>query len=388
MKKSYQHLGPKALKLRRFASISLLLATLAFCGCTFLDRNSAPTPGGANTEPIEGPALEIERTVVDLGRIPADRNEIVGEVRISNPGNEPLQIRDISGADTSFAGFTGTRFLSPGQQGKLQIKFDPAKIPTGPTRRRATVQTNDPKRPRTQVYFRFDLRRNATEEQIWILRTELSALREDVRGLRRDLDGLARTVRSAKAAPRQEQKPPATAACDVAVASSPVLGPNDAPVTIVEFVDFQCPYCIREWPKVKRILKEYPGRVRVVFKHFPLRFHTKARPAHAAAELAHRQGGAELFWKMHDMIIAQPKKLDIADLRQHASALNMKLTTFDQVMADANKITELLSADLAEARKCGVRGTPTVLINGVKLTNRTYSNYRSRVEQILTARKE
>jgi protein-disulfide isomerase len=386
MKKSYRHLGPKPLNLGRSASISLLLATLAFSGCTFFDHSPAPTPGGANTEPIEGPALEIERTVVDLGRIPADRNEVVGEVRISNPGNEPLQIRDVSGADTSFAGFAGTRFLSPGQQGKLQIKFDPAKIPTGPTRRRITVQTNDPKRPRTQVYFTFDLRRNATEEQLWILRTELSAVREDVRGLRRDLDGLARTVRSAKATPRNQQKPPA-AACDVAVGPSPVLGPNDAPVTIVEFVDFQCPYCIREWPKIKRILKEYPSQVRVVFKHYPLRFHTKAKPAHAAAELAHRQGGAELFWKMHDMIIAQPKKLDIADLRAHAATLNMKLTTFDQVMADANRITELLSADLAEARKCGVRGTPTVLINGVKLTNRTYNSYRSRVEQILADKK-
>jgi protein-disulfide isomerase len=313
-------------------------------------------------------------------------SEIVGEVRISNPGNEPLQVRDVSGADTSFAGFTGTRFLSPGQKGKLEIKFDPAKIPTGPTRRRVTIRTNDPKRPRTQVYFTFDVRRSAAEEQLWILRAEMSALREDVRVLRRDLDGLARTVRTAKAAPRR-QKPPATAACDVAVGSSPVLGPNDAPVTIVEFVDFQCPYCIREWPKIKRILKEYPGRVRLVFKHYPLRFHTKARPAHAAAELAHRQGGAELFWKMHDMIMAQPKKLDIADLRAHAATLNMKLTTFDQVMADANKITELLSADLADARKCGVRGTPTVLINGVKLTNRTYSSYRSRVEQILAEKK-
>jgi protein-disulfide isomerase len=325
--------------------------------------------------------------VIDLGRIPADRHEIVGEVRISNPGNESLQIRDVSGADTSFAGFTGTRFLAPGRQGKLQIKFDPAKIPTGPTRRRVTVQTNDPKRPRTQAYFTFDLRRNATEEQLWILRTELSALRKDVQAIRRDLDGLTRTVSSAKAAAKKQQKPPAAAACDVAIGSSPVLGPNDAPVTIVEFVDFQCPYCIREWPKIERILKEYPGRVRVVFKHYPLRFHAKARPAHAAAELAHRQGGAELFWKMHDMIIAQPKKLDIADLRAHAGTLNMKLTTFDQVMADANKITELLSADLAEARKCGVRGTPTVLINGVKLTNRTYSNYRSRVEQILAEKK-
>jgi protein-disulfide isomerase len=387
MKKSNQHPRAKALTLGRLAGIRLLLATLAFAGCTHFDRNSAPTNAAVNAEPASGPALQIEQTVVDLGRIPADLHEILGQLRIYNVGSEALQIRDVAGADTSFAGFTGTRFLSPGQKGKLQIKFDPAKIPTGPTRRRVTISTNDPKRPRTQVYFTFDLRRNASEEQLWILRTELSALREDVRVLRRDLDGLARTVRTAKAAPRQ-QKPPAGAACDVVVGSSPVRGPNDAPVTIVEFVDFQCPYCIREWPKIERILKEYPTQVRVVFKHFPLRFHTKARPAHAATELAHRQGGAEMFWKMHDMIMAQPKKLDIADLRAHAGALNMKLTRFDQVMADGDRITKLLSADLAEARKCGVRGTPTVLVNGVKLTNRTYSNYRSRVEQILAAKKE
>jgi len=363
--------------------IALLPITFALCGCA-----TAPTPTTPQTSALSGPAIQIERAVVDLGKIPADRHEILGEVRFSNPGSEPLQIRDVSGADTSFAGFTGTRFVSPGDKGKLQIKFDASRIPTGPTRRRVTIETNDPKHPRTQIYFGFDLRRNADEEQLWILRTELSALRDEVRTLRRDLDKVLRTQGQIKKTATQQQQPRTAAACDVNVGSSPVLGPNDAPVTIVEFIDFQCPYCVREWPKIKQITQQYPDKVRVVFKHFPLRFHKKAGPAHAAAELAHRHGGPKLFWKMHDMIMDQPKKLDVADLREHAKALKMDLAKFDEVMADPKKISELFTADLAEARKCGVRGTPTILINGSKLTNRSIAAYKSRIEQILTAREK
>jgi len=81
--------------------------------------------------------------------------------------------------------------------------------------------------------------------------------------------------------------------------------------------------------------------------------------------------------------MANPQKLEIADLRGYAQSLNMDLEKFDAVMADPEKINELLKTDLAEARKCKVRATPTVLINGLKMTNRTLAGYQARIHQIL-----
>ena len=164
---------------------------------------------------------------------------------------------------------------------------------------------------------------------------------------------------------------------------APFLGSEEAPVTIVEFGDFQCPYSVREYPKIQQILKQYPEKVRFVFKHYPLRFHKKAPPAHAAAELARREQGPKAFWKMHDLILANPKKLEISDLRRYAQTLNLDLNHFDSVMADPEKINDLLKTDLAEAKKCQVRATPTVLINGLKMTNRTLAGYQARINQIL-----
>jgi protein-disulfide isomerase len=165
--------------------------------------------------------------------------------------------------------------------------------------------------------------------------------------------------------------------------SSASLGPQDAPVSIVEFGDFQCPYCVREFPKIQQIFQEYPKEVRFVLKHYPLGFHKKAPPAHAAAELARREQGPKAFWKMHDLILAQPKKLDTTDLRNYAQSLDLDLQQFDALMADQSKFNELLNADREEAKKCNVRGTPTVFINGVKLASRFLEGYKTRINQIL-----
>jgi protein-disulfide isomerase len=215
------------------------------------------------------------------------------------------------------------------------------------------------------------------QEQIRILRAELAVMRKEVGVLRREV---------AKVLSARAKRPADTTIYDIAAGSSPVLGRGDAPVTIVEFADFQCPYCIREYPKLRAIMKAYPDEVKLVFKHFPLDIHKKAKPVHAAAELAHIQGGSELFWKMHDMIMAKPKKVDVSDLREYAKSLNLDLTKFDELMGDKNRINALLSTDLSEARKCKVRGTPTVLINGLKLTDRTINGYKARIDKILSKR--
>jgi len=187
----------------------------------------------------------------------------------------------------------------------------------------------------------------------------------------------------ASSKPIPKRPPPDTTIYKITIDDSPFLGAKEAAVTIVEFGDFQCPYCVREYPKIKEILQQYPDQVQFVFKHYPLRFHKKAPPAHAAAELARREQGPKAFWQMHDLILANPKKLEISDLRSYAQSLNLDLKQFDTVMADPDKINDLLKTDLAEAQKCNVRATPTVLINGLKMTNRTLQGYKARIGQNL-----
>lgn len=192
------------------------------------------------------------------------------------------------------------------------------------------------------------------------------------------LGALRRTVAAEQAKNRAD-----TTVYKIDIGTSAIRGARDAPVTIIEFADFQCPFCIREWPKLKQILDEYPDKVRFVFKHFPLSRHTKAKPAHAATILAKELLGDDGFWRMHDLIVGNPKKLEPADLRKHAEALGLDLARFDELMANPTKIDQLLAADLAEARKCAVRGTPTILINGLKLADRSIDGYKTRIAEIL-----
>lgn len=234
-----------------------------------------------------------------------------------------------------------------------------------------------------------DTEMQSIKKAIESLHAELSNLQKELQALRQDMRRVLAELRSLKASQAKPivKRQPDTHIYEVTIGSSPVLGPKDAPVTIVEFYDFQCPYCIREYPKIKKIVQEYPDKVRVVLKHFPLSFHKKAKPAHATAELAKREGGSEAFWKMHDMIMSHPGKLDITNLQEYAESLKLNLAKFDEVMADEKKIDELLKADISEARKCNVRGTPTILINGLKLFDRSLKGYKTRIDQILTKKK-
>lgn len=239
---------------------------------------------------------------------------------------------------------------------------------------------------------------SADEGEVKALQGEVQALRSEVAeikstleqmnkqldtSMKRVLSELAAVKKGQAAAPRRKREPDTTV-YKIDVSGSPYLGPEDAKVTIVEFSEFQCPFCIREDPKIKQILKEYPNDVRLVFKHFPLSFHKRAKPAAGATLLAYKELGNDGFWKMHDKIVAGgTKKLDDATLRGYAEELGMNLQAFDAVMKDESKIDEMLKPDLQEAAKCKVRGTPTILINGLKLADRSAAGYKARIDQIL-----
>jgi protein-disulfide isomerase len=222
--------------------------------------------------------------------------------------------------------------------------------------------------------------------EIQILRSDVFEQRNEMKTLRNDLRKLQNEVNKLKSSPKHDHNPPPppdTRVYRIRVGDSPTLGPDDAKVTITEFVCLQCPFCIREWTKLQQIMAEYPDDVKVVFKHFPLSYHKKARPVHAACALAHQEKGPEGFWRMHEMIIAAPKKLEVSDMRGHAEKLGLNMAEFDRMMASHAEIEELLAADKAEATKCGVRSTPSVFINGVRLKPRDLTDYRKRIDAIL-----
>jgi protein-disulfide isomerase len=141
----------------------------------------------------------------------------------------------------------------------------------------------------------------------------------------------------------------------------PAQGPASAPVTIVEFSDFQCPYCARAAITLRELKKQYGERVRLVFRHFPLRqIHPHAEKAAEAASCAGEQGH---FWEMHDRLFENQAQLELADLKRRASDLHLNTAAFDRCL-DSGRAASRVQRDAAAGEELGVRGTPGIFING------------------------
>jgi protein-disulfide isomerase len=147
---------------------------------------------------------------------------------------------------------------------------------------------------------------------------------------------------------------------EVALGDDPARGPQDAPVTIVEFSDFQCPFCAQVGPAVKHVEARWPGKVRVVFRDFPLPFHKEAGKAAEAATCAHEQNR---FWEMHDTLFANQKNIFEADLKRYATELGLDVPAFSKCL-DSGRYAAEWEADRKEGEGYGIGGTPTVFVNG------------------------
>lgn len=141
---------------------------------------------------------------------------------------------------------------------------------------------------------------------------------------------------------------------------SPIRGDENAKLTIVEFSDFECPFCNKVNPTLLALLDQYEGRVRLVWKHLPLENHRRAPDAHRASEAAHRQGK---FWEMHDRIFANQRTMSPERYREYAEEIGLDMAQYDRDLEDPS-VQRKIEADLAEARTVGVRGTPSFFING------------------------
>jgi len=152
---------------------------------------------------------------------------------------------------------------------------------------------------------------------------------------------------------------------DLAVPVSPtdhVLGPEHAPVTIVEYADFECPNCKQAAPAVKLLLSRFAGKARVAFRHFPLEI---AHPhALAAAEAAECAGGQGQFWPMHDLLFDHQLHLKPRDLHGYAEGLGLDMARFTAEMDD-HVYLQRVREQVESGRRSGVRSTPGFFVNGV-----------------------
>lgn len=167
-------------------------------------------------------------------------------------------------------------------------------------------------------------------------------------------------VPGAKAVPAERAPEPRV---DIDVSGAAFRGDTGAPVTIVVFSDFECPFCKRGAARVEDLTKKYGRNVRVAFKHYPLPFHPKAPRAAAAAVAAQNQGR---FWELHDRLFAQGAALDDDALIAHARAIGLDIERFKRDLEDPATQARV-EADIAEAKKAGVQGTPTFFVNGERL---------------------
>jgi protein-disulfide isomerase len=176
---------------------------------------------------------------------------------------------------------------------------------------------------------------------------------------------VAENVKAAPAAPPAAAAPSPDQKFEVQAGSSPSRGPKNAPVTIVEWSDFQCPFCGRVEPTLKQIMDQYPGKVRVVWKNQPLPFHPNAMPAAEAAMAAYEQGN-DKFWAFHDKFFENQTQLSPAFYEATAKDAGVDVSKWKSSV-DGHHTQAAIQADMTAGSALGANGTPTFFINGHKL---------------------
>jgi protein-disulfide isomerase len=139
-----------------------------------------------------------------------------------------------------------------------------------------------------------------------------------------------------------------------------IRGDVNAPITLIEYSDFECPFCAKLIPTVDQLLDEYDGQVRLVYRHFPLSsIHPNAQKAAEAAECAGEQGK---FWEMHDLLFANQQALTVTNLKAYAGQLKLNQGQFDSCL-DTSKYASKVNAQAQEAQAAGITGTPGTFVN-------------------------
>ncbi|MEE8423220.1 MAG: DsbA family protein [Thermodesulfobacteriota bacterium] len=188
---------------------------------------------------------------------------------------------------------------------------------------------------------------------------DVTEIKKDISELKKELQEIKKLLRSRSRGPAQ---PPTPSASEASIDDDPILGDVDAPVTLIEFSDYKCPFCARFYrDTLPRIKKDYieKGKVRYVFRDFPiLSIHPQAQKAAEAAQCSGDQGA---YWEMHDRIFENQQAMKIEDLKGHAEKLSLNMEDFNKCL-DEGKYAEEVKKDIQAGQKAGVRGTPSFIL--------------------------
>ncbi len=214
-------------------------------------------------------------------------------------------------------------------------------------------------------------------------KADIDDLKKSQQEILAKLDGLAKTVSAIKVPAPAAAGPAAidpNKVYNIPVSNSAMKGPKDAKVTIVEFSDFQCPFCSQAAALVPDVLKAYPDKVNFVYKQFPLTsIHPFALGASKAAVAAQKQGK---FWEMHDMMFANNRELGVDKLKEYAGKIGLDVGKFETDM-NSPETAKQIEQEQAEARNADVQGTPTFFVGGKRLQNRSIDGFKQMIDAAL-----
>ena len=167
----------------------------------------------------------------------------------------------------------------------------------------------------------------------------------------------------------------------ISTSDQPALGRAEAPVTVIGFTDFQCPSCAEIHAALERLVKEYGDKVRLVARDFPLSQHVEAFKAAEAAEAAREQGK---YWEYVQLLLRNQSALSVDKLKAYASELALDRPRFDSAL-DSGKFAEMVQRDIEEGMKLGIKATPTLFINGRRVSAKSYDELKANVEAAFKA---
>jgi protein-disulfide isomerase len=171
---------------------------------------------------------------------------------------------------------------------------------------------------------------------------------------------------------------------DIRTDKSAARGSDQARVTLVEFSDYQCPYCRANETLIQNLLDAFPNDLKVVFKNYPLSFHKRALPAAKACEAARLQ---DKFWEMQKRVWENPQKLEDEDLRGYARDVGLDMKRFE-VDFTGDRVARNIQEDVQEARRIQVTGTPTLFLNGKRVQKRDPEEMKKEIQALLAGEKK
>ena len=221
------------------------------------------------------------------------------------------------------------------------------------------------------------------------LHHEIESLKQEILSLKKEINQIKQQLKS-----RNVRPPQAPQIVSVSIDDDPVMGEDDAPVTIIEFSDYQCPFCGRFYRNTLPLIKDNyikSGKVKFVYRDFPLPFHSYAE---IAAEAANCAGEQNKYWAMHDKLFENQRALSKENIKSFARSLTLDMEAFNSCF-DNNKYSSEIKRDMEDGRNAGVRGTPSFfigktekgkkIIKGYRIVGaRPYASFKQIIDKVLT----